>query len=158
MGTNYYMVTKDKDFVDKYFKGEYEFDEDSAAYEIHIGKHSSGWKPIFRMHSMAYNSVKEMKEFIIKHNMAIIAEYGSSLTLDDLQKCLFDLEIFEDKDKYWKFCNDFPFMCRGTENDYDLTAPIDQIEYFKLNPSDSVPKSDYVRDAEGYIFVKHDFC
>ena len=49
MSTNYYMITKDKDFVKKYFPNEYELtDLPYFGYEVHIGKRSIGWKPLFQ--------------------------------------------------------------------------------------------------------------
>ena len=64
MSTNYYMITKDKDFVKKYFPNEYELtDLPYFGYEVHIGKRSIGWKPLFQGHKKAYNSVSEMIDF-----------------------------------------------------------------------------------------------
>ena len=65
MGTNFYMMTKNKELVETYFSGEYEIvDSPYFAYEIHIGKRSLGWKPLFEWHEKAYKSVEEMKKFI----------------------------------------------------------------------------------------------
>ena len=48
MGTNYYMIMKDKELVTKYFDNEYELtDLPYFGYEVHIGKRSCGWKPLF---------------------------------------------------------------------------------------------------------------
>ena len=62
------MMTTDKELVNKYFNGEYEIvDDPYLGYEIHIGKRSSGWKPLFEAHKKAYGSVSEMIEFIMNH-------------------------------------------------------------------------------------------
>ena len=56
MGTNYYMIMKDKELVTKYFDNEYELtDSPYFCYEVHIGKRSCGWKPLFEWHENAYN-------------------------------------------------------------------------------------------------------
>lgn len=48
MGTNYYMMIMDKEIVKKYFTNEYEIvDFPYFGYEIHIGKRSVGWRPLF---------------------------------------------------------------------------------------------------------------
>ena len=61
-------MTKSKKLVEKYFPYEYEIvDTPYFGYEIHIGKRSGGWKPLFQEHKNAYDSVEGMKEFIKKY-------------------------------------------------------------------------------------------
>ena len=56
-------MTKSKKLVEKYFPYEYEIvDTPYFGYEIHIGKRSCGWKPLFQEHKNAYDSVEGMKE------------------------------------------------------------------------------------------------
>ena len=65
MSTNYYMMTTDKEIVKKYFPNEYEIvDFLYLGYEIHIGKRSMGWRPLFQAHKKAYNSVSELLIFL----------------------------------------------------------------------------------------------
>lgn len=43
MGTNYYMIIKNKELVEKYFPNEYELTNSPYfGYEVHIGKQSFG--------------------------------------------------------------------------------------------------------------------
>lgn len=88
MGTNYYMMTKSKKLVERYFPYEYEIvDTPYFGYEIHIGKRSCGWKPLFQEHKNAYDSVTGMKEFIKKHQKSIhiFDEYCREFTLEQLE-------------------------------------------------------------------------
>ena len=72
MGTNFYMMTKSKKLVEKHFPYEYEIvDTPYFGYEIHIGKKSFGWKPLFQEHKNAYDSVDGLKEFIRKNQKSI---------------------------------------------------------------------------------------
>ena len=58
--------------MERYFPYEYELvDTPYFGYEIHIGKKSYGWKPLFQEHKNAYSSVEEMKEFIRKYQKSI---------------------------------------------------------------------------------------
>ena len=62
------MMTTNKELVHRYFPGEYEIvEEPYLGYEIHIGKRSYGWKPLFQGHKNAYTSVSEMMQFIREH-------------------------------------------------------------------------------------------
>ena len=74
------MMTTDKELVKKYFNGEYEIvDDPYLGYEIHIGKRSAGWKPLFEAHDNAYTSVSEMLDFVMNHpEIHIFNEYGES--------------------------------------------------------------------------------
>lgn len=60
------------------------------ATEIHIGKRSCGWLPIFEQNEY-YSSMKELKEFYLhnKENLLIVDEYNREYTLEQL-----DAEIF----------------------------------------------------------------
>ena len=87
MGTNFYMMTKSKKLVEKHFPYEYEIvDTPYFGYEIHIGKRSFGWMPLFQEHKSAYDSVEGMKEFIRKHqkSIRIFDEYSREFTLEEL--------------------------------------------------------------------------
>ena len=99
MSTRYYILTKDKEFVDKYFPAKtnayYITDEPYLSYEIPIGDRSSGWKPLFRTHKHAYNSVKEMKKFLSEHldKIEIYNSYNEKLDFqtlnDEKMQCLY---------------------------------------------------------------------
>lgn len=169
MGTNYYMMTTDKKFVEKYFPYEYEIvDTPYFGYEIHIGKRSCGWRPLFQEHKNAYNSVEGMKEFIKKHqdNIRIFNEYNEEFTLEQLEN---ELINWGDKQeiRYMKYIPDgIPdeifggkkYLIESTKDDYDITIPFDHIEYEKLDVyGDNWHESYYSKDKDGYDFTVGDF-
>lgn len=85
MGTNYYLLSRHKKMVHKYFPYEYEYAEEPyLAYEIHLCKVSFGWKVLWEEHRNAYNSVEELIEFIRKYNkwFKIYDEYSRLIPLD----------------------------------------------------------------------------
>ena len=49
MGTNFYMMTSDKEAANEWFEDSYELtDYPQWGYSIHIAKTSGGWKPLFQ--------------------------------------------------------------------------------------------------------------
>lgn len=168
------MMTKNKKLVEKYFPYEYQIvDNPYFGYEIHIGKRSYGWKPLFELHENAYSSVEEMKEFINKHKkyIRIFDEYGTEFTLDELQKEL--IEWAENQEiRYMKYVPDGvpneilggkDYLIESTKDDYDITIPFDHIEYERLDPYRERSRtlngsSYYKKDKDGYDFTKGYFC
>ena len=158
MGTNYYMMMKDKELVTKYFDNEYELtDTPYFGYEVHIMKLSYGWKPLFEWHENAYKSVEDMLKFLEFHKM--------------------DIEIFTShvnrKSKYMKYVpegvpNHFfggrDYLVESTEDDYDIKIPYDHVEYHKLDPYNEKRWIDesreplYFHDKDGYDFTKGSFA
>lgn len=97
MGTNYYMITKNKDiaheFAEKleygdtveYIDGEYELcDEPDFHYEIHLNKLSCGWKPLFQIHR-PFKSFVELEQFCDKYkdNIEFKDEYGDKMSFEE---------------------------------------------------------------------------
>lgn len=176
MGTNFYIVTKNKELVDRYFPDEDEVSESSylpyAAFEIHIGKRSAGWKPLFESHKNAYKSISEMKEFIKKHqeDIHIYNEYNEEFTLEELQQELIDWNK-DTKPTYMKHMPEGvpdeifggkKYLVEGTKDDYDITRPYSHVEYEALNPGGLNNKTiydniHYWRDEDGYEFVNRPF-
>lgn len=100
MGTNYYMMTTDKEIVKKYFTNEYEIvDFPYLGYEIHIGKRSMGWRPLFQAHKKVYDSVSELLIFLRNHQdkIEIYNEYGEQHTIEQLKVELIDLAEGQEK-------------------------------------------------------------
>ena len=161
------MMTQDKTFVRKYFPNEYEIvDEPYLGYEIHIGKRSAGWKPLFARHDKAYRSVREMKKFIKEHNsyIRIFDEYGNEYGLDGLENELINwgegqLVTYL---KYYPegITNPIDHGRRKfyyvDEETADIKAPIDHLEYEILIQGRNT--SLYSRDEDGYNFMKGEFC
>lgn len=149
MGTNYYMMTQDKEFVKKYFPDDYELtDEPCLGYEIHIGKRSGGWKPLFQAHSDAYNSVKEMLQFITQHSNKLILynEYLETKTLEEIKDELVNWADHQKKDE---------IEYHGVEG--KIWTPIDHTELSKRDPTIRSAYVHYWNDPEGYNFTDGNF-
>ena len=158
--------------MEQYFPGEYELvDDPYFGYEIHIGKRSIGWKPLFQSHDKAYKSVEEMKQFITNNYdlLKIYDEYGKYFTLNELQEELIDWGKNQTI-RYMKYIHEGisdevfggkKYLIESTIEDYDIIIPFDHIEYEKLNPyhekyiGNSI--SYYSKDKDGYDFMKGDF-
>lgn len=172
MGTNFYMMTKSKKLVEKHFPCEYEIvDTPYFGYEIHIGKRSAGWKPLFQEHKNAYDSVKGMKEFIRKHqkSIRIFDEYCREFTLEELE----DELITWGEQQQIRYMKHIPegvpdevfggkkYLVESTKDDYDITIPFDHMEYEKLEIERDNwrygRQSYYSKDKDGYDFMKGDF-
>lgn len=171
MSTNYYMLSQDKKFVEKYFHGEYQLtDTPVFGYEIHIGKRSMGWKPLFQEHKNAYKSVSELMNFIKLHTRTHVIylydEYGTILTEKELKENLIDWGEKQTK-QYYKFVPegiaDKPFECKEylqlvNENDeYDIVSPFDHIEYQELMKSVEPFDIKFSNDKNEYNFTDREF-
>ena len=178
MSTNYYMNIANQELVYRYFPDEYEIVEyPFLSYEIHIGKRSIGWKPLFQVHEKAYQSVSEMKKFIREHqsDIKIFDEYKRELTLDELEDELINWAEHQQV-RYMKYvpegvCIELfgreyrDYLIKSTVDDYDIRMPYDHLEYHKLNPygedrslCDSSMEPLYIHDKDGYDFMRGDFC
>lgn len=167
MSTNYYMMTQDKTFVRKYFPNEYEIvDEPYLGYEIHIGKRSAGWKPLFARHDKAYKSVREMKEFIKEHEdyIRIFDEYEREYNLEELEKELIDwgenqpstyinFSLTGVNNAISRFTNQF---INNSKKEVNIITPMDHLMYEKL--TNGIVSQLYSRDEDGYNFMKGEFC
>lgn len=87
MGTNFYLLTKDREKREKWF----EFNEFSLTdtpdwgYEIHIAKTSCGWRPLFEDHKLVH-SVAMIKKIYDEGGFQIVDEYGQYYTWDEFQE------------------------------------------------------------------------
>lgn len=170
MGTNYYMMTKNKEIVEEYFSGEYELvDTPDFGYEVHIGKRSAGWMPLFREHNKAYTSVKGLKDFLRIHSddFCIYDEYNDFLTTEQLDEELFRWGENQEV-KYLKYipggidnkiCGGKTYLVPSTSDDYDIKTPFDHVEYSNLiRKWENCYQADYLKDRDGYDFTKGWFC
>lgn len=84
MGTNYYMSTKDKTKLEKWFTvGEYNLtDKPDWGYEIHVCKLSGGWKPLFQSYS-GVHSYTIYKNIYAEGGWILYDEYGEKIKWDD---------------------------------------------------------------------------
>ena len=84
MGTNFYLMSRNKKLMREHFAVETEYDikdieyaivdEPYLGYEIHLNKLSCGWRPLFQRHK-TIKTFKELEEFCLKNN--ILKKYMS---------------------------------------------------------------------------------
>lgn len=173
MGTNFYMMTANKELVEKHFFSEYEIvDTPYFGYEIHIGKRSCGWKPLFQEHKNAYDSVEGMKKFIRNNSndIRIFDEYNREFSLEELEDELITWGEQQEIHYMKHIPEGIPdevfggkkYLVESTKDDYDITIPFDHTEYEKLeierNSWRYESRSHYRKDKDGYDFMKGDFC
>ena len=84
MGTNFYLMTRNKKMAEKYAPYSYHLtDEPYFGYEIHIAKTSCGWLPLFQSHTDGINSIREYKEAYETGEFEIFDEYGDPYTWEE---------------------------------------------------------------------------
>lgn len=143
------MITTNKDLVEKHFPNEYTVtDSPYFGYEIHIGKRSCGWKPLFQEHKNAYSSVKEMLGFFLlnKNDIRIFDEYESELNIDELEEELITWE--EKQEKRMIYYDGVPGL---------IQSPIDHVEMVNREPNCYCIHLKYWHDKDGYNFTEGDF-
>lgn len=91
MGTNFYLMSRNKKLIREHFAVETEYDikdieyaivdEPYLGYEIHLNKLSCGWRPLFQRHK-TIKTFKELEEFCLKNKsvISIYDEYGRRYT------------------------------------------------------------------------------
>lgn len=165
MGTNYYAYTKNKELAKKHFakdkwSPEYTLvDEPDFGYEIHLGKRSGGWKPLFHAHENAYTCVSDMISFFnsYKSDFKFYNEYDEEMTFDDIKREFID----------WGE-NQEPCYCRVVNKNghkdleevpsgepYDIAVPFSHIRYSEI--MDPLYTSHFWEDKDGYDFTEGDF-
>lgn len=153
MGTNFYMITKNKKMAERYAPYSYELtDAPYFGYEIHVAKTSCGWLPIFQGHQNGINSVREYKAAYETGEFEITDEYGTVYTWEEFDKRVLKFnggirgvapreKIEEDKDSPWY--------------DHRLPEyrPVSHFEY----KYDGYFANDYFADDQGYEFDRRQF-
>lgn len=168
MGTNYYLMTNNRNLAHKYFPSEYEIiDDPFLGYKIHIAKTSFGWKPLFQRHDKAYRSVKELIDFITIHtDISIYDEYSRNISIEEFTD---EVVNWNDKQqvKYYKYFPDGvenkvfggkDYFVESNENDYDIKSPFDHLEYGKYDKISTYGSNLYSHDIDGYDFACEEFC
>lgn len=97
MGTNFYLMSRNKKLMREHFAVETEYDikdieyaivdEPYLGYEIHLNKLSWGWRPLFQRHK-TINTFKELEEFCLKNKsvISIYDEYGRDIHGNNILK------------------------------------------------------------------------
>lgn len=100
MGTNYYLMSKNKKLIREYFavetqygisNEEYEIvDEPYLGYQVHLNKLSLGWRPLFQRHK-TIKTFKELEDFCLKNKkcFGIYDEYGKKYTWEQYSDIVF---------------------------------------------------------------------
>lgn len=116
MSTNYYFKIKNSDEIKNEVKqllkekkldfvlGEKILNDEGWIFndEIHIGKKSIGWIPLFEKTNQ-YSSVKELIEFY-EHNkdkLIIIDEYSNEITFSELKEVMFNTKEGKSNKAYY---------------------------------------------------------
>ena len=153
MGTNFYMITKNKKMVEKYAPYSYELtDTPYFGYEIHVAKTSCGWLPIFQGHKDGINSIREYKAAYETGEFEIADEYGTTYTWEEFDERVLKFnggirgvapreKIEADKDSPWY--------------DHRLPEyrPVSHFEY----KYDGYFANDYFADEDLYEFDRRQF-
>lgn len=145
MGTNYYLMTKNKELVHSYFDTEYEIvDEPDFGYRIHLNKLSYGWKPLFQCHNKAYKTWNELEQFYYDYNsdFDIYDEYGTYYEFKEYKQEILDHAAREPEPVMWVY--DFEpielkfhpesalkrlHIRRCNPEEADLWIPFDHVRY-----------------------------
>ena len=155
MGTNYYLMTSNKELAHKHFAvetdwgvtdTEYEIvDSPFLGYEIHLNKLSWGWRPLFQKHK-AFKTWKELEEFYKAHSedLEIYDEYGTRLEFDKYKKIVFGHADREPEPVKWVYDYESLELKLHPENarkrlhlehcgpeEADLWIPFDHVKYFE---------------------------
>ena len=159
MGTNFYLMTKNKEKRDKYFGhktddgyfiGDYELtDNPDWGYTIHIAKTSCGWLPLFQMYKGVFESIQQLKEIYDTGDISIIDEYGDVYDWDKFRKRVLEfnggkkgvIPIEEKKD------------CDGKP----INSPICHIDYIKTHHSLYFNDDIYFTSVDGYDCTYENF-
>ena len=152
MGTNFYMMTKNKEKRDKYFGWNYELtDTPDWGYQIHIAKTSCGWLPLFEAHD-SIESVKQLKEVYHSGEFIISDEYGTTYNWSEFDKRVLQfnggVKGVAPREKV-KQPNSYSLW---HDPDMPDTLPVSHMEY-----GHGKYASEYFTDPEGYEFARHSF-
>lgn len=151
VGTNFYLMTKNKEIRDKYFGYDYKLtDEPDWGYQIHIAKTSAGWLPLFQSHD-CFKSVKQLKKMYDTGYFILSDEYGTTYNWDEFDERVLQFnggvkgvaprkKITQDKT--------YPFYDKNLP-DY---MPISHFDY-----GHGMYDSEYFTDLDGYEFSKREF-
>lgn len=169
MGTNYYLMSKNKSLVKNYFDDYEIVDEPFLGYQIHIAKTSFGWAPLMQKHSKAFTTFAELRKFYL-HNvyaLSIYNEYLEEVSWGEFEKKITEwanvapqaCKWVQTNSKYMELVN-----CEAAEA--DIFTPFRHDEYGESERKaarkfglQSFSGHEYTRDPDYKIdWVKGDFA
>ena len=150
MGTNFYLLVKNKSIAEKI--GDFELtDKPDWGYEIHIGKRSSGWLPIFQSHP-GIKSVKDFEYYCTMPNVRIYNEYYEEFTWEQLKEELIYWNGGVDGAVPRKYHEPIDPSLPYVDHDMPNWTPVSHFDY-----GNGKYAHYYTRDAEGFEFTEGDF-
>ncbi len=150
MGTNFYLMSRNKKLMREYFAVETEYtikdieyeivDEPYLGYEVHLCKLSAGWRPLFQRHK-TISTFKELEEFCLKNKsmVSIYDEYGRRYTWKQYFKKVYNHSQRKAEPRKWIYDIDpiFPdngprlHMASCTEQEAEIYMPFCHREYYE---------------------------
>lgn len=153
MGTNFYLITKDKEACLSVSPYKYYLtDVPYFAYEIHIAKTSAGWLPLFEKHT-GISSVRDLKEIYATGKFDISDEYGKIYNWGE-----FDKRVLQHNGGIYGVINTTPVEIDRTSSSlfYDKNMPDHTpVSHFEYNFGEYA--KEYFKDPDGYEFTDHEF-
>lgn len=148
MGTNYYLMSRNKELMRNNFavvepwgvhSEEYAIvDEPYLGYKCHLNKLSCGWRPLFQKH-IAFDTFKKLEEFYKNHKdeLEIYDEYGTKYTWNEYFDKVYNHSLREPEPVKWVYEPDEVFgdkkptlhTVRCSEEEADLFIPLNHKEY-----------------------------
>lgn len=153
MGTNFYMITKNKELAQRYAPYSYELiDSPYFGYKIHVAKTSCGWLPLFQAHKNGIDSVVEYKTAYDTGEFRIYDEYGCEYNWD-----AFDVRVLKHNGGILGVQKPEKIEQNKRSRWYDKNMP----DYYPISHIQGSPQSykfinqfvnDYFVDSQGYEF------
>ena len=148
MGTNFYLMSRNKKLIREHFAVETEYDikdieyaivdEPYLGYEIHLNKLSCGWRPLFQRHK-TIKTFKELEEFCLKNKsvISIYDEYGRRYTWKQYFEKVYEHSQQKKQPRKWIYDIDSTFPNCGsrlqnvscTEQEAEIYIPFCHREY-----------------------------
>lgn len=148
IGTNFYLMSRNKKLMREYFAVETEYtikdieyeivDEPYLGYKVHLCKLSAGWRPLFQRHK-TISTFKEVEKFCLKNKsmVSIYDEYGRRYTWKQYFKKVYNHSQRKAEPRKWIYDIDpiFPdngarlHMASCTEQEAEIYMPFCHREY-----------------------------
>lgn len=150
MGTNFYLMSKNREFIRDNFAvrtdwgvvdKEYDITDDPyLGYEIHLNKLSYGWRPLFQRHK-AFKTFKELDCFFHQNasELEIYDEYGKKFLWQEYFERVYGHSMRKKEYCKWVYEKDLFFkdekptlhtvLC--TEDEAEICIPFNHILYFQ---------------------------